>query len=162
MEGKFFPYYILCSILLPKGHSHLYDMKSTLIAIAVLLFSLNAQGKDHSLLIETESFKDKGGWVIDQQSMEVIGSPYLMAHGMGIPVEDASTTIVLPKKGTYRVYVRTRNWTAPWSDKAAGLFQVLINGKAIDWEFGSGNPEWTWVDGGIVTVDEVQVEISSA
>ena len=41
------------------------------------------------------------------------GSPYLMAHGMGVPVEDASTTISFPESGTYYVYVRTYNWTSP-------------------------------------------------
>ena len=97
---------------------------------------------------------------MDQQSMDVMGSPYLMAHGMGIPVDDASTTLQFPRKGTYRLYVRTRNWTAPWSDKAAGLFQVLLNGKAIDFEFGHGGPEWNWVDAGFLEVDELQVEVS--
>lgn len=42
-----------------------------------------------------------------------MGSPYLMAHGMGVPVEDASTTISFPEDGTYYVFVRTYNWTSP-------------------------------------------------
>lgn len=50
-----------------------------------------------NLLIEAESFDQKGGWVVDQQFMDLMGSPYLMAHGMGIPVEDASTTISFPR-----------------------------------------------------------------
>ena len=45
------------------------------------------------MLVETESFRDKGGWQVDQQFMDLMGSPYLIAHGMGIPVKDASTTI---------------------------------------------------------------------
>ena len=44
------------------------------------------------IFIEAESFKDLGGWVIDQQSMETIHSSYIMAHGMGIPVKDAVTS----------------------------------------------------------------------
>ena len=39
------------------------------------------------LLVEAESFKHKGGWVVDQQFMDQMGSPYLMAHGMGNPVK---------------------------------------------------------------------------
>lgn len=135
-------------------------MKAKLITLLLILLSLPIMGKNKAVRVETEAFDNKGGWVIDQQSMEVIGSPYIMAHGMGIPVEDASTTLLLPKKGTYRVYVRTRNWTAPWSDQAAGLFQVLINGKALDRQFGDGSSEWSWVDGGTITVDEPRVEIS--
>lgn len=50
-----------------------------------------------NLLIEAESFDQKGGWVVDQQFMDLMGSPYLMAHGMGVPVEDASTTISFPR-----------------------------------------------------------------
>ncbi len=50
-----------------------------------------------NLLIEAESFDQKGGWVVDQQFMDLMGSPYLMAHGMGVPVEDASTTISFPE-----------------------------------------------------------------
>ena len=44
------------------------------------------------LLVEAESFTARGGWVLDNQSMEQMGSPYLLAHGLGIPVEDATTT----------------------------------------------------------------------
>jgi len=110
--------------------------------------------------VETESFHQKGGWVIDQQSMEMIGSPYLMAHGMGVPVADALTTVAFPKTGKYRMFVRTRNWTADWSQTAAGRFQVLVNGKAVGQEFGIGNREWTWVDAGLIDVNRLQMEIS--
>ena len=48
-----------------------------------------------SLLVEAESFQQKGGWVVDQQFMDIMGSPYLMAHGMGIKVEDASTIMYM-------------------------------------------------------------------
>ena len=136
-------------------------MKGWMIALAgLLIFQAGTCKNRHALWVETEAFEHKGGWVIDQQSMDVIGSPYIMAHGMGIPVDDASTTLEFPKKGTYRLYVRTRNWTAPWSDRAAGLFQVLINGKPIDFEFGRGSRDWTWVDAGNIEVDELQAELS--
>src|SRR5690554_3523857 len=84
-----------------------------------------------TIFIEAESFSDKGGWVIDQQSMDVIGSSYLMAHGLGISVHDATTTIEVPQNGTYRIWVRTRNWVAPWAptEDPPGKFQLLINDK---------------------------------
>lgn len=85
-----------------------------------------------NLLIEAESFDQKGGWVVDQQFMDLMGSPYLMAHGMGVPVEDASTTISFPESGTYYVYVRTYNWTSPWYDgKGAGKFTLKIGNKKL-------------------------------
>ncbi|MGF1636422.1 MAG: FAD-dependent oxidoreductase [Cyclobacteriaceae bacterium] len=128
----------------------------TLIGTCILNFAI---GKNY-VLIEAESFENKGGWVIDQQSMGVMGSPYIMAHGMGIPVADASTTVTFPKKGKYRVFVRTRNWTAPWSSNAAGKFQVLIDGKVVDKTFGQDEEDWAWIDGGMVTISKTQVKIA--
>ena len=52
-----------------------------------------------SLLVEAESFTEKGGWVVDQQFMDLMGSPYLLAHGLGSPVENASTNVQLPENG---------------------------------------------------------------
>ena len=57
-----------------------------------LAVSLPAQG----IFIEAESFASKGGWSVDQQFMDQMGSPYLIAHGMGRPVADASTTLIWP------------------------------------------------------------------
>jgi hypothetical protein len=34
------------------------------------------------LFIEAEQFASLGGWVIDQQFMDQMGSPYLLAHGL--------------------------------------------------------------------------------
>ena len=53
------------------------------------------------LFVEAESFTHKGGWVVDQQFMDLMGSPYLLAHGMGEPVEDAYTEVTFPETGTY-------------------------------------------------------------
>ena len=95
-------------------------MKRLTILLFILCHCAIAQ-KPATVLVEAESFENKGGWSIDQQFMDVMGSSFLMAHGMGRPVEDASTTVTFPETGTYKVYVRTRNWTAQWSDKDAGL-----------------------------------------
>lgn len=72
------------------------------------------------LFVEAEQFSGHGGWELDQQSMEQMGSPYLLAHGLGIPVKDATTEVEFPSAGTYRVWVRTRDWVAP------GKLQVLL------------------------------------
>ncbi|GJM30171.1 MAG: pyridine nucleotide-disulfide oxidoreductase [Cyclobacteriaceae bacterium] len=113
-----------------------------------------------AVFVEAESFSDPGGWVIDQQSMDVMGSPYLMAHGMGLPVADASTEIKFPQQGRYRMFVRTRNWTARWSEQAAGQFQVLLNGKPLEQTFGTTNNDWSWVDGGFIEIENPSVTIT--
>jgi hypothetical protein len=37
---------------------------------------------ENSILVEAESFQCKGGWQIDQQFVDIIGSSYLIAHGL--------------------------------------------------------------------------------
>lgn len=123
----------------------------------LVLFSW-AQSK--SILVEAESFKDRGGWFIDQQSMDIMGSPYLIAHGMGTPVKVARTMVKFPVKGNYYVYVRTRNWTAPWSNAAAGKFQIKIGDQILSKTFGQDNKDWHWNQGGKVKIKSNDVEIS--
>ncbi|MDR0413416.1 MAG: FAD-dependent oxidoreductase [Dysgonamonadaceae bacterium] len=99
--------------------------------------------------IEAESFENKGGWVVDQQFMDQMGSPYLMAHGLGVPVEDASTTVDIPSGGTYSVYVRTFNWTSPWfAGKGPGRFGLSINGKKVSVRLGEEGAQWMWQKAG--------------
>lgn len=125
-------------------------MKSVIAAISfALIGSIQAQ----DVLVEAEMFADLGGWDLDQQSMDVMGSPYLLAHGLGIPVKDATTTANFPAPGKYRVWARTRDWVAPWKAPGApGKFQVIVNGKALETTFGINGAEWAWQDGGVVEV----------
>ena len=93
-----------------------------LMAASGSIFAGPAQCADTAaadrLLLEAENFDDCGGWVVDQQFMDQMGSPYLLAHGLGDPVRDAVTVARFPSAGMYRVWVRTRDWVAPW--KAPG------------------------------------------
>ena len=108
------------------------------------------------VLLEAEQFDDYGGWVLDHQSMDQMGSPYLLAHGLGVPVEDAVTTVRFPAPGTYRVWVRTRDWVAPWKVPGApGKFQLLVDGIPVGVTFGTEGEEWHWQDGGCVEVPVV-------
>ncbi|SDW97390.1 FAD dependent oxidoreductase [Lutibacter oricola] len=128
-------------------------------SLAILAGGLTAcvsnKKNNEFVFLEAEQFENLGGWDLDQQSMEQMGSPYLLAHGLGIPVEDATTEIEFPSKGTYRVWVRTRDWVAPWKvEGAPGKFQLLINSEPLNETFGTKGAEWHWHDGGLVTVDE--------
>lgn len=109
---------------------------------------------NNSILVEAESFKNKGGWVVDQQFTHIMGSPYLMAHGLGVPVEDASTIVEFPKKGKYKVYVRTFNWTSPWSkQRGPGKFEITIDGKKLENTLGDTGESWLWQYAGEVKVN---------
>ncbi|RDB07266.1 FAD-dependent oxidoreductase [Runella aurantiaca] len=133
-------------------------MKPLLRTLLLLFISLKLSAQDH-VFLETESFTDKGGWVIDQQSFVVMGSSYLMAHGMGRPVKDAATTVPFPKKGKYRVWVRTKDW-APFP-KGPGKFQVVLNGKPLNQVFGeSGSDVWKWYPGGEIDVQNEQMSVA--
>ena len=110
-------------------------------------------GSGEFLFLEAEGFNNFGGWELDQQSMDQMGSPYLLAHGLGIPVKDAVANVQFPSAGEYRVWVRTRDWVAPWNAPGApGKFQLLVDGNPLDEIFGTKNAEWHWHDGGTVTV----------
>lgn len=113
-----------------------------------------------NLFIEAESFTHKGGWVVDQQSMEQMGSPYLLAHGMGVPVDDAYTNVIFPATGEYYVYVRTYNWTSPWvKGEGPGKFGLLLNDKEVISSLGVQGTTWGWQSAGKVSITKVRAEI---
>lgn len=112
----------------------------------------------NAILLETEAFDNYGGWLTDAQFMDQMGSPYMLAHGLGEPVKDASTTIDFPQTGKYKIFVRTRDWVAPYGP---GQFEILINNKPLKTTFGDkGNGEWFWQDGGNISVTNKTVAIS--
>ena len=107
--------------------------------------------KSSGVLVEAENFAAKGGWSVDQQFTFEMGSPYLIAHGMGKPVGDASTEVTLPAAGLYHVYVRTYNWTSPWSDRSGpGAFRISVGGTALDATLGTEGDGWMWQYAGAV------------
>ncbi|VAW15038.1 FIG00406056: hypothetical protein [hydrothermal vent metagenome] len=122
---------------------------------------LGFAGKHTTILIEAESFDTKGGWVADQQFMDVMGSPFLMAHGLGVPVDNATTTVSFPETGEYYLFVRTRNWVAQWSGKEApGRFRVLLDGIAVDKVFGAESKDWHWSSTGSVDITKKQYTLA--
>jgi FAD dependent oxidoreductase len=128
---------------------------------AFLLQSAEGESKHTPILVEAEAFSSYGGWVLDPQFMDIMGSPYLLAHGLGRPVADATTEVDSPAPGTYRVWVRTKDWVAQWKAPGApGKFQVHINGKALEPTFGTVGAEWRWQDGGSVELPVGKVAVA--
>jgi len=113
------------------------------------------------ILLEAEGFADLGGWKLDQQFMDQMGSPVLLAHGLGVPVKDATTTVKFPAAGEYHIWVRTRDWVATFNAKGApGRFQLLIDGKPVEKIFGAEGAEWRWHRGGAVKIAKSRVTVS--
>jgi hypothetical protein len=102
--------------------------------------------------------------------MDQMGSPYLLAHGLGAPVADATTTVAFPQPGDYRVWVRTRDWVGQWKKpgtpmamKAVGTpgrFQVFVAGEPLGITFGAEGADWHWQDGGIVRICQNSVTLA--
>jgi len=124
-----------------------------------LAAALPARAADR-VLLEAESFQNPGGWSLDTQFIDIMGSPYLLAHGLGQPVKDATTTANFPTAGKYRVWVRTKDWVAHWGAPGApGKFQVLVNGQPLAETFGTKGAAWAWHDGGTIDVAGKQVAV---
>jgi ribulose 1,5-bisphosphate synthetase/thiazole synthase len=122
--------------------------RSLFAALAATALSGHAA---QQIWVEAESFANHGGWVLDTQFIDIMGSPYLMAHGMGSPVKDAATEIVVEEPGSYKVWVRTKNWVGHWdAEGAPGKFQISVNGKTLDKVLGTEGKDWLWEEAGTV------------
>jgi hypothetical protein len=162
--------------LLSSAHSFLATSHGIPRVWAILVVAplaavtlVHAETKN-TVMAEAEGFAQPGGWLVDQQSMDMMGSAFLLAHGMGVPVADATTTLVFPVPGKYRLWVRTRDWAAPWktaethpdmrAEGTPGIFQVLVDGKAAAVTFGNEGAEWHWQDGGVVEISGRTAQIA--
>ena len=101
------------------------------------------------IFVEAEGFKDYGGWSLDSQFTESMGSSYLLAHGFGVPVDDAVTDICVSQAGEYNVWVRTKDWVPEYHP---GRFELLINGARIGTELGANGKDWSWDQIGTVSL----------
>ncbi len=135
-------------------------MKKFLLFIKLILFTGIIFAQTPSVLIETESFQNKGGWVVDQQFIPSMGSPYLLAHGMGEAVKNASTIVEFPESGKYYFWVRTKDWV-PNRPETPGTFKIIFDGKEYKQIFGI-NEGWQWVSAGRIKVGsskQLQIEL---
>ena len=76
---------------------------------------------------------------------------------MGKPVKDAVTTAKIPAKGTYRLWVRCKDWLV---SHHPGRFSVRVGGKASAVTFGRAvTAKWQWIDGGTFELAAGDVEV---
>ncbi len=127
------------------------------VSVFYMVFALQAS----EVFVEAENFDVKGGWVVDQQFMDLMGSSYLLAHGMGVPVADAVTQVTFPSTGEYRAFVRTFNWTSPWySGEGPGRFALVVNGQVVGSPLGTKGDSWMWQEAGVVNITQTNATVS--
>ncbi len=99
--------------------------------------------KPVNIWIDALDFDSYGGWKADTQFVHLMGSGFLLAADRpGIPVDDAHTTVQIPEDGTYRIWVRDRNWLRPHSP---GIFNLLVNGENSGAVLGKlPSDAWVW------------------
>ncbi len=132
-----------------------------IISVCLFVFAIIQYSVAQVIWVETEAFDNKGGWTTDSQFFDQMGSSYLLAHGMGKPVADATTKLSVKTKGKYQVWVRTFNWNASWDARQApGTFQLLINGKVIGDTLGRFPAQWGWVQAGETNIQSKDIALT--
>ena len=140
---------------------HLLTLAAVLLLTPLTALQADELARSCFVLVEAESFAQRGGWVVDPQFMDQMGSPYLLAHGLGRAVADATTEVEFPDTGTYRVWVRTKDWVAQWNAPGTpGRFQLLVNGQPLETVFGTQGAQWHWQDGGHVNIAERRARLA--
>ncbi len=130
-------------------------LRSCLVFSTYFAFTSAVNGNPTAIFLEAESFETHGGWKLDTQFIEEMGSPYLLAHGLGKPVSDAATTFQVESAGLYHVWVRTKDWVARWEAPGTpGVFQIAFNATYLSQQFGNGGTNWHWQYGGSVKLPE--------
>ncbi|HEX2977099.1 MAG TPA: hypothetical protein VHO68_14280 [Bacteroidales bacterium] len=132
-------------------------MKNILLLLFTFAGFLSCKDPDYRVLVEAESLREKGGWLVDPQFEEQMGSPYILAHGLGNPVQNAKGEVTFPGQGTYHIWIRTRNWV-PGNWEAPGRFKLVVNGKELKTVLGT-REGWAWQYAGKISIKDTTVSI---
>ncbi len=122
----------------------------------LLTAGVGATAAGQVVWLEAEGFESVGGWQRDTQHVDTMGSGYLLATGLGTPVDDAVTRADIPAAGTYRLWVRCRDWLPSHSP---GRFRVLVGGKASGELGRAADDAWRWQAAGEFELAEGPVEV---
>ncbi|MCP4858102.1 MAG: FAD-dependent oxidoreductase [Fuerstiella sp.] len=117
-----------------------------MFALLILLSGNVTSAQEIVIWQEAESLSEVGGWSNDSQHVDIMGSPYLLATGVGRPVADAIGKVTVTETSTYRLWVRCRDW---YPSHSPGRFSVSIGGRKSSTSFGKADADaWQWIDGG--------------
>lgn len=115
---------------------------------------------EKSLFISAGEFDYYGGWALDTQFIQNMGSSYLLAHGLGNPVENAVKKINIKEPGKYKIWAYTKDWVARWKKGVSpGLFKIKIDGWTSE-TLGNKNASWAWQEAGICEITKITGEES--
>ena len=70
------------------------------LCLVLLVLACGSRANAATVLVEAESFADHGGWSLDTQFIREMGSPYLIDHGLGKPVAEATTKVAIPSSSS--------------------------------------------------------------
>jgi hypothetical protein len=96
------------------------------LSFALLIAAACTASAADVVWLEADRFDSVGGWQRDTQHVDTMGSVYLLTTGLGRPVDDAVTRAEIPAAGTYRLWVRCRDW---FPSHSPGIFRVLVGGR---------------------------------
>ena len=100
--------------------------------------------------LEAELFNDLGGWKVDSQFISTVGSSYLLASGLGKPVEDARTTFHISRSGQFKIWVRSKNWLPRFNP---GQFQIGVDETTLPFVCGmEASGKWVWEEAGVIAL----------
>lgn len=109
--------------------------------------------------LEAEGFGNYGKWRLDTQFVHKMGSAYLLAPSAGVPVEDAVTHVAFPRAGTWRAWVRAKDWIPSHSP---GKFALSVAGRESSVLGASGKSGWRWEKAGDFALAAGRTEVRLA
>lgn len=95
--------------------------------------------------------------MLDSQFEKDMGSAYLLAHGLGRPVENATSSFEIPEAGAYAVWVRAKDWVPTYHP---GAFLVAVDGNELPTALGADDEDWHWARAGLLDLDQGKHTIS--
>ena len=114
------------------------------------------------LLVEAESFQQPGGWSLDTQFIHIMGSPYLLAHGLGAAGEGRDDDGEVSEHGQVsRVGADEGLGGAVEGAGRAGEISGRSSMASRSAKtFGTKGADWFWHDGGTVEIAKPETTLA--
>lgn len=110
--------------------------------LATLLVAVTSSVRAASCLVEGEAFQFKGKWVVEKSS-ECLGTAMLRVwqDNDSSPSSDALTVVSITEEGTYKVWVRSQDYTGSLRPRT---FTLSVDGKEMSPSGAHGYPAFRW------------------